>query len=126
MRTSRRTLALRALQCADGVVERVSEGEIADAKAIIGADGIGCEPASAATLAGIKRLVASLVIDPSSSVIAVLTGNLLKDSSYTVGYHTGELVLPSTSGERPFRGRFSNRSVRVAASKDAIKRLLAL
>jgi threonine synthase len=118
--------ALRALKCTDGVVERVSEAEIADAKAIIGSDGIGCEPASAATLAGIKRFVASRVIDSSSNIIAVLTGNLLKDPSYTVGYHTGELILPDTAGERPFRGSFSNLSVRVAASKDAIKRLLAL
>jgi len=118
--------ALRALQWTDGIVERVSEAEIADAKAVIGADGIGCEPASAATLAGIRRLAASGVINSSSNVIAVLTGNLLKDPSYTVGYHTGELILPDTAGERPFRGSFSNRSVRVAASKDAIKRLLAL
>ena len=118
--------ALRALQWTYGIVERVSEAEIADAKAVIGADGIGCEPASAATLAGIKRLVASGVIDSSSKVIAVLTGNLLKDPSYTVGYHTGELVLPDAGEERPFRGSFSNRSVRVPPSKDAIKHLLAL
>src|SRR5215510_1977467 len=57
--------ALRSLEWTDGVVERVSEQEIADAKAIIGRDGIGCEPASAATLAGIKRLVASEVISSS-------------------------------------------------------------
>jgi threonine synthase len=116
--------ALRALQCTDGVVERVSEEEIADAKAVIGADGIGCEPASAATLAGIKRLVASRVIDSSSNIIAVLTGNLLKDPSYTIAYHTDKLIEPDNG--HPIKGNFANHSVRVPASKDAIKRLLAL
>ena len=118
--------ALRALQWTDGVVERVSEADLADAKAIIGLDGIGCEPASAATLAGIKKLAAAGVIDSSSNVFGVLTGNLLKDPSYTVGYHTGELVLPDTSDQRPFKGNFANSAIRVAASKDAIKRLLGL
>jgi threonine synthase len=45
--------ALCEVKTSRGVVEKVSEQEIADAKAIIGRCGIGCEPASAATLAGI-------------------------------------------------------------------------
>jgi len=109
--------ALRSLEWTDGVVERVSEQEIADAKAMIGRDGIGCEPASAATLAGIKRLTASGVIGKSENVIAVLTGNLLKDPDYTVRYHQGELSLEEN---------FANRPRRVAAIKDKIKQLLAL
>ena len=116
--------ALRALECTNGIVERVSEQEIADAKAKIGIDGIGCEPASAATLAGIKRLVASGTIDSAANVIAVLTGNLLKDPSYTVDYHTNKLV--NTDDGSVIQGNFANRSRRVAASKDAIKRLLEL
>ena len=103
------------------MVERVTEQEIADAKAIIGRDGIGCEPASAATLAGIRKLVASNVIAPADNVIAVLTGNLLKDPTYTIGYHTDRLSLESV-GE--IKGNFANKSVRIAADKEEIKRLL--
>ncbi len=116
--------ALRALQCTNGVVEIVTEQEIADAKAIIGADGIGCEPASATTLAGIKRLAAAGVIESSANVIAVLTGNLLKDPSYTIGYHTGK--LGDDSGQHPINPAFANRPVRVSASKDQIKQMLEL
>ncbi|HST20576.1 MAG TPA: threonine synthase [Blastocatellia bacterium] len=113
--------ALRAIDWTNGVVERVTEQEIADAKAIIGRDGIGCEPASAATLAGIRKLVASNVIAPADNVIAVLTGNLLKDPTYTIGYHTDSLSLESV-GE--IKGNFANKSVRIAADKEEIKRLL--
>ena len=118
--------ALRALEWTDGVVERVSEQEIADAKAIIGRDGIGCEPASAATLAGIKRLVSAGVIAPDSDVIAVLTGNLLKDPNYTVDYHTGKLGIGAGGERRAIKGRFANRPMRAPASKDEIKKLLSL
>lgn len=78
-----------------GTVEAVSEQEIADAKAIIGRCGIGCEPASAATLAGIKKLVAAKVVTPRDRIIAVLTGNVMKDPDYIYRYHTGELKTPS-------------------------------
>ena len=118
--------ALRALDCTDGVVERVTEQEIADAKAIIGRDGIGCEPASASTLAGIKRLVASGVIESSANVIAVLTGSLLKDPSYTIGYHTENLALEDGATRNLIKGVFANRPIRTIANKDAIKRALAL
>jgi threonine synthase len=118
--------ALRALDCTDGVVERVTEQEIADAKAIIGRDGIGCEPASAATLGGIRKLVASRVIESSVNVIAVLTGSLLKDPGYTIGYHTGNLALEDGATRNPIKGVFANRPIRTAANKDAIKRALAL
>ncbi|MFY9574007.1 MAG: pyridoxal-phosphate dependent enzyme, partial [Blastocatellia bacterium] len=116
--------ALRALEWTQGVVERVTEQEIADAKAIIGRDGIGCEPASATTLAGIKRLVASRVIDRSDNVIAVLTGNLLKDPSYSIGYHAGKLELGEDDARREISGTFANRPLRVAADKSEIKKLL--
>jgi len=114
--------ALRALEWTNGVVERVTEQEIADAKAIIGRDGIGCEPASAATLAGIRLLVASGVISPADDVIAVLTGNLLKDPDYTIRYHTEDLSLDA----RAIKGSFRNRPARVAADREEIKRLLHL
>lgn len=118
--------ALRSLEWTNGVVERVSEQEIADAKAIIGRDGIGCEPASAATLAGVKRLVESNAIDPTSVVIGVLTGNLLKDPSYTLDYHKGQLALDIEGAHSVINSQYPNRPARVAADKDAIKRLLSL
>jgi threonine synthase len=99
--------ALREVACSRGVVEKVSEQEIADAKAIIGRCGIGCEPASAATLAGIRKLTAAGAIAPSADVVAVLTGNLLKDPDYIYRYHTGKLEAPdgtaihSTFGNEP-------------------------
>jgi threonine synthase len=90
-----------------GVVEKVTEQEIADAKAQIGRAGIGCEPASAATLAGIRKLTAAGVIDSGADVVAALTGNLLKDPDYIYKYHTGKLEAPcgakieSTFGNQP-------------------------
>ncbi|HWP84281.1 MAG TPA: threonine synthase, partial [Terriglobia bacterium] len=83
--------ALREIEATRGVVEKVSEQEIADAKAVIGQAGIGCEPASAASLAGAKKLVARGVIHPADRVVGVLTGNLLKDPGYTLAYHQGSL-----------------------------------
>lgn len=116
--------ALRAVRQTEGVVERVSEQELADAKAMIGRDGIGCEPASAATLAGVKKLVAAGVIKATDDVAAVLTGNLLKDPTYTVAYHTDKLTIDSPGGPQTITGSFANRPVRVAADKQEIKRLL--
>ena len=77
-----------------GRVITVSEQEIADAKSIIGRDGIGCEPASATTVAGIRKLVNEGVIKSHESVVAVLTGHLLKDTDYVIKYHEQKLVAP--------------------------------
>ena len=118
--------AVRALGWTNGVVEQVTEPEIADAKAIIGRDGIGCEPASAATLAGIKRLTSAGVIAPGSDVVAVLTGNLLKDPNYTVDYHTSKLSIGGPDQRRAITGSFANRPLRAKANKDEIKKLLSL
>ena len=90
--------ARHELTTTHGVVERVSEQEIADAKAVIGRSGIGCEPASAATLAGIRKLTAAGVIRADADVVAVLTGNVLKDPDYIHQYHTG--VLQTPDGDR--------------------------
>jgi threonine synthase len=116
--------ALRAIRRTEGVVERVSEQELADAKAMIGRDGVGCEPASAAALAGIKKLITAGVMKATDNVAAVLTGNLLKDPTYTVAYHMGELTIDSGSEPRVIAGSFANRPVRVAADKQQIKRLI--
>jgi len=118
--------ALRALEWTNGAVARVTEQEIADAKAVIGRDGIGCEPASATTLAGIKRLVGSGVIEAADDVIAVLTGNPLKDPTYTIGYHTGKLNLDENESGLMISGNFANRPIRVPAEKRQIKSVLAI
>lgn len=89
--------ARHEVRTSEGVVESVSEQEIADAKAVIGRCGIGCEPASASTLAGVRKLSAAAVIAPDSDVVAVLTGNVLKDPDYIYRYHTGALEAPDGS-----------------------------
>jgi threonine synthase len=86
--------ALHEVTVSDGTAERVTEQEIADAKAVIGRCGIGSEPASASTLAGIKKLVASGAIRPGDDMVAILTGNLLKDQDYIYRYHTRALQAP--------------------------------
>ncbi len=99
--------AIEEVTASGGVVEKATEQEIADAKAQIGLCGIGCEPASAATLAGIRKLVAAGTIDRDADVVAVLTGNVLKDPDYIYRYHTGQLkdphgeTLASTYGNQP-------------------------
>lgn len=83
--------ALRALRTTGGWCEQVSEQEIALAKAQIGAEGIGCEPASAVTFAGLKKLIAQGKIGRDERVVLILTGHTLKDSNFTIDYHRGEL-----------------------------------
>ncbi len=83
--------ALRVIRETDGVVEVVSDAEIMEAKAVIDASGVGCEPASAASVAGVRKLVSKSVIKPDEDVVCILTGNLLKDPDATIGYHTGKL-----------------------------------
>jgi threonine synthase len=89
--------AVRVLQVTGGTVEEVSEVEIALAKAEIGADGIGCEPASAVTLAGLKKLVKQGFVKPGESVILILTGHLLKDPEFTLEFHRGDLLAGAMS-----------------------------
>jgi len=94
-------------------VESVTEQEIADAKAIIGRDGIGCEPAGAVTVAGIKKMRASGAMHKEEDVIAIVTGHALKDPDYTVSYHEGTLPIA-------FLPQFANRVVKVEANESAI------
>jgi threonine synthase len=74
------------------VVEQVSDQEIMESKAIIDGLGIGCEPASAASLAGLKKLVAQGTIQPHETVVGILTGHVLKDPEATVDYHADRLA----------------------------------
>ncbi len=84
--------ALRVLEGTGGYCEQVSEAEIALAKAEIGLEGMGCEPASAVTLAGFKKFQASGRIRPDEVTVLFLTGHTLKDSDYTIQHHRGELL----------------------------------
>jgi threonine synthase len=113
--------AVREVACSGGVVEKVSEQEIADAKAVIGRCGIGCEPASAATLAGIRKLTASGAMAADADVVAVLTGNLLKDPDYTYRYHTGKLEGPDGAA---MHSRFGNQPRVVPNDADRIAAIL--
>jgi threonine synthase len=83
--------AIRALRQTNGVVEIVSDQEIMDAKALIDRQGVGCEPASACSLAGTRKLAQMGVIQPGETVVGVLTGHLLKDPDATIGYHNQQL-----------------------------------
>jgi threonine synthase len=87
--------ALRVLQATGGAVEQVSEVEIALAKAEIGSDGIGCEPASAVTLAGLKKLVQQGFVQANESIVLMLTGHILKDPEFTLKFHRGDLFAGS-------------------------------
>jgi threonine synthase len=113
--------ALHEVTVTNGTVEKVSEQEIADAKAVIGQCGIGCEPASAATLAGIRKLTDAGTIRADEDVVAVLTGNVLKDPDYIYRYHTGELEDPDG---RKIDARMGNRPVVVPNNADAIAKIL--
>ena len=108
--------AIRSLEWTGGVVEEVSDQEIMDAKATIDGVGIGCEPASACAVAGARKLVQKGVMRPGDSVLAVLTGHIMKDPEATIGYHADE--LPGISP------RFRNRIQQVDDDYQAIVRLL--
>lgn len=81
--------ARRALDVTDGVVEQVTDAEILAAKARVDASGIGAEPASCATVAGLRKLVVAGVIAPGADVVGVLTGHVLKDPGAVTDYHLG-------------------------------------
>jgi threonine synthase len=84
--------AARVIQESHGWCIDVTEAEIAIAKAELGAEGLGCEPASAVTLAGLKKLRAQSLIASSDVVVLVLTGHTLKDADYTIDFHRGTLL----------------------------------
>ncbi|MCM8745130.1 threonine synthase [Thermomicrobium sp. CFH 73360] len=86
--------ARRAIEFTDGVVEAVTDDEILEAKAQVDRCGIGCEPASAAAVAGVRKLVARGIIRPGERVVAVLTGHVLKDPDAILQYHLSEEQRP--------------------------------
>ncbi|MBX3396651.1 MAG: threonine synthase [Phycisphaerae bacterium] len=116
--------ALRSLSALNGVVTDVSDEEILDEKARIGRSGFGCEPASAASLAGLRRLIREGTVDHDARVVCILTGHGLKDPDATASYHMGvkQLEQAETPGA-PVRPH-SNRPIRVANDLDAICRTI--
>jgi threonine synthase len=102
--------ALRVLRATCGEVEQVSEVEIAAAKAEIGADGIGCEPASAVTLAGLKKLRRSGFVKAGESVVLILTGHLLKDPDFTIKFHRGDLFTEAPEQAEAAQAKYLQRA----------------
>lgn len=105
--------AMRSIKETNGVVEQVTDQEIMDAKAVVDSCGIGCEPASAASVAGVKKLVERGVIRKDERVACILTGNLLKDADATVNYHMNRL--------EGIRGRFANAPREIKPSVEELK-----
>ena len=89
--------AARAIQETGGWCLDVTEAEIAIAKAELGSEGLGCEPASAVTLAGLKKLRAEGKVGSGETVVLVLTGHTLKDADYTIDFHRGTLLKAEES-----------------------------
>jgi threonine synthase len=114
--------ALRALDRCGGVVREATDQEILDAKAKVGAGGLGCEPASAASVAGARKLRREGIIAPSDRVVCILTGHQLKDPTATVAYHsTDQKTFDEVLGHRGVRrATYANRAVQVPNDLDEI------
>jgi threonine synthase len=110
--------ARRSIETTGGVVTTVTDEEILAAKAEIDRVGIGCEPASAASLAGVRKLVANGTIEPSTTVVGILTGHLLKDVEAVTAYHLGDEGTGRQEGGR-------NRPVTIPATMAALEGTLA-
>ena len=119
---------IRALETCDGVVRQVSDQEILDAKAQVGAGGFGCEPASAASVAGARLLVQENIIGRDERVVCILTGHQLKDPTATVSYHTTDQdQFDKVLGSRGVkRASYANRAVLVPNDADEIVKVIQL
>jgi threonine synthase len=119
---------LRALDVCDGVVREVTDQQMLDAKAQVGAGGLGCEPASAASVAGAKQLRSEGVIGADERVVCILTGHQLKDPTATVAYHTTDQELfNEVLGKRGVkRAAYANRAVAVSNDLDEIIKAIHL
>jgi threonine synthase len=83
----------------NGYVTAVTDAEILAAKAVIDAAGVGCEPASAASVAGARQLRERGVIGAGDRVVSVLTGTLLKDPEILIKFHRD--TTPAPAGANP-------------------------
>jgi threonine synthase len=107
--------AVRTIKETNGVVTAVSDAEILEAKAVIDAAGVGCEPASAASVAGVRQLRSRGLIDRDARVVAVLTGHVLKDPGAVIAYHQ----------ETEPRPQHANRPIEIDARVSEVERVLA-
>ena len=107
--------AVRAIRETNGVVIDVPDVEILEAKAVVDASGVGCEPASAASVAGARALVSRGIIQREDTVVAVLTGHILKDSDILLKYHRDTEPPPA----------LANRPVEIDADLGAVESVLA-
>ncbi|MGH9481996.1 MAG: threonine synthase [Terriglobales bacterium] len=107
--------AVRVLAETGGRCIDVTEPEIAEAKAALGQEGVACEPASAAALAGARKLARQAFIVHGESVVLILTGHGLKDPDYTLALHRGE--LPVRPAHTDLRG-----PIVLDATRDAVLR----
>jgi threonine synthase len=108
--------AVRALKWTNGVVEQVTDQEIMDAKALIDKQGIGCEPASACSVVGVRKLVDKGIIQPHETAVAVLTGHVLKDPDVVINYHRNALD--------DIHANYPNQLYQSEASVDGLKHIL--
>ncbi|MEO7503014.1 MAG: threonine synthase [Gemmatimonadaceae bacterium] len=107
--------AVRAIRETNGIVIAVSDADILDAKAVVDSSGVGCEPASAASVAGTRELVGRGVIRRNETVVGVLTGHILKDSDILLKYHRDTDPPPARA----------NRPIEIDADIGAVERVLA-
>ncbi len=118
--------ALRALEVMNGVVREVDDETILEHRAMVARWGFGCEPASAASVAGLHQLLEEQVISPDETVVCILTGHELKDPNVTVKYHTG-IDTRAAQDQAPRTeptGKLSNQPIPVADDIDAIIRAI--
>jgi threonine synthase len=118
--------ALRALATCNGLVRDVTDQEILDAKAKVGAGGLGCEPASAASVAGTRKLCQEGVIAAGDRVVCILTGHQLKDPQTTIAYHSSDpRMFAEVLGSRGIgEAKFANHAVQVKNDLDEIIKVI--
>jgi threonine synthase len=107
--------AVHAIRETDGVVLAVTDAEILEAKAVVDASGVGCEPASAASVAGVRELVRRGLMAPDEHAVAVLTGHILKDPGMLLAYHREQEPPPPRA----------NRPIEIEPQLAAVERVLA-
>ena len=117
--------AAQVVQETGGWCLDVTEAEIAIAKAELGSEGLGCEPASAVTLAGLKKLRAQKAVAGGETVVLVLTGHTLKDADYTIDFHRGTLLKQeeAAGNERQIEALRRN-AISIEASSKAVLAVL--
>jgi len=114
--------ALRALDVMKGVTREVSDEEILEHRAMVARWGFGCEPASAASVAGLRKLLEEQVIGKDEQVVCILTGHELKDANATVKYHTGidMKAAQDLAPREKATGKYVNQPIAVADDLAAI------